>query len=74
MAKVKDAVRRFGEAFVVLDSGEVYSIHGLEGNAEFDTPEDGMIRVEGLDEDSGEYVIAEFSVDAVEHIRTHKEL
>lgn len=69
---VKSIVRRYGEVWFVLDSGEEYGVHGLEGNAQFNEPEDGMVHVEGMRD--GEYIEAEFHVDTIEHHYTHREV
>lgn len=67
-----DAVQRFGEAFVVLDSDREYVIHGTEGY-EYKARVGGtFVRVEGLRDD--EWVKAEFPLDAIEHVYTHREV
>lgn len=72
-ADLDDTVYRFGEAFVVLDGGREYEIHGDEGY-DFVESENGgtLVRVEG--EQDGEYLKVEFPLDAVEHIYSHKEV
>lgn len=64
-------VSRFGEVFVVLDSDREYQIHGSESYEFLDTDE---VYVEGVDSESGEYVIAEFPLDSIEHVYTHREV
>lgn len=67
-------VSRFGEVFVVLDSDREYQLHGQESYDVHDGhPDSGqVVRVEGMKD--GEYVIAEFPLDSIEHVYTHKEV
>lgn len=74
-SRLESKVEKFGEVFVVLDSDREYIIHGTEGyefvneGSQFSTTE---VRVEGMQD--GDYVVAEFPLDAIEHIYTHKEV
>jgi hypothetical protein len=63
-----DVVGRFGEVFVVLDSGQEYQIHGTES---YECDGD-IVRIEGTSE--GEYNIVEFPLDTIEHHYTHREV
>lgn len=64
------AVAKFGEVFFVLDSGREYIVHGGEG---YEFVQNGdAIRVEGMQD--GEYVVAVFPLDAIEHHYSHKEV
>lgn len=72
--QIEEKVKRFGEAFIVLDSGVEYQIHGMEEFSVNMGPPGPELRVEGFDPDNGEYIVAEFPVDAIEHVYTHKEV
>lgn len=64
------AVSQFGEVFFVLDSDREYIVHGSEG---YEFVKNGSaVRVEGMQ--GGEYVVAVFPLDAIEHHYTHKEV
>jgi len=65
---VEQAVEEYGEIFVVLESGAEYIIHGESG---YDRNED-LFTVEGIKD--GEYLVAQFPIEAVEHFYTHREL
>lgn len=72
-ADLDDAVYRFGEVFVVLESDREYEIHGTEEYEYKDSATGGtLVRVEGLH--GGEYLKAEFPLDAVEHVYSHREV
>lgn len=72
-----DLVSEYGELFVVLDSGIEYEIHGNRGYSTVTRSSDSTgvqtwVKAEGMMGD--EYVDVEFPLDAVEHIRSHREL
>ena len=72
---LQDKVGRFGEVFIVLDSDREYQCHGTE-QLQFVQSQNGAaeeVRLEGFDGD-GEWVIAEFPLDAIEHVYTHREI
>lgn len=69
---LKEYITRWGEVFVVLDSGEMYEVHGTERTEFSDRGNNTLVRVSGLRGD--EYVIAEFDLDDIEHVYTHKEV
>lgn len=75
VSQLKDKISRFGEVFLVLESGKEYEVHGTESidfinqATQRKTTE---IRVEGMR--NGEYIIAEFPLDSVEHVYTHREV
>lgn len=68
--RFEQAVSQFGETFFVLDSDREYIVHGTEGYEYVDG--DDIVRVEGMQD--GEYVVAVFPLDAIEHHYTHKEI
>lgn len=73
-AVLREKVSRFGEVFIVLDSGVEYECHGTE-QLEFRNAKNGVfeeVRVEGLRDD--EWVIVEFPLDSIEHVYTHREI
>lgn len=65
-------VKRLGEVFVVLDSDREYIVHGTEGYELVEYVDFTEVRIEGMKDD--EYVKAEFPLDAIEHVYTHKEV
>jgi hypothetical protein len=65
---LEKAIEEYGEIFVVLESGAEYIIHGKNGYE----LEWGVLTVEGIKD--GEYLIAQFPIEAVEHFYTHREL
>ena len=65
----EQVVEQFGEVFFVLDSDREYQVHGKEGYEFVDTDK---VRVEGMQD--GEYIVAVFSTDSIEHHYTHKEV
>lgn len=68
------AVEQFGEVFFVLDSDREYQVHGTE-SYEFVDRQGAVtesVRVEGMND--GEYQIAVFPLDSIEHHYTHKEI
>lgn len=70
----EEVVEKYGEVFVVLESGEEYQIHGERSYSldyQLDT-NTTTVRVEGLRGD--EYLIVEFPLDAIEHHYTHAEV
>jgi hypothetical protein len=74
---VQQKVSRWGEVTLVLHSGETYQIHGSEQfrvTNDADDDEETEIHVEGFDPECGEYIVAEFYPDAIEHVKTHKEV
>lgn len=72
-ACIDDKVSRFGEAFVVMDSGEQYEIHGSE-QYEFTESPAGVVevRIEGVRD--GEKIVTEVPLAAIEHVYTHREI
>jgi len=75
VSQIKDKISRFGEVFLVLDSGEQYEVHGLE-SIEFinqaTSRKTTEVRVEGMRDT--EYIIAEFPLETIEHVYTHREV
>lgn len=65
---LENKVSRFGEVFVVLDSGFEYEIHGTESY----NCSAGQVVVEGMRD--GEHLIVEFPLDSIEHVYTHREV
>lgn len=70
---LQDKVGRFGEVFIVLDSDREYQCHGTEQLQFVQSHSAEEVRLEGFDGD-GEWVIAEFPLDAIEHVYTHREI
>ena len=67
-----DAVERFGEVMFVLDSDREYIVHGTDGFEFKPQNKDTIVQVRGMQD--GEYVVAEFPLDSIEHHYTHKEV
>ena len=61
-----------GEMMVVLDSGEEYDCHPTDTEIIEAPNGDKILKTEGIN-DEGEYEVARFGVDEVEHFRTHYE-
>lgn len=68
----EELVLDYGEPFVVLESDRQYTVHGREGYEFIERGDEEFVKVEGLQDE--EWVVAEFPLDAVEHIHTHKEV
>lgn len=66
---LEDYVTRWGEVFVVLDSGVQYEIHGTDS---YEVDSNDVVTVEGLHD--GEYLIVSFPLMVVEHVYTHREV
>lgn len=74
--QLEEAVARWGEVFVVLDSDREYELHGTESFEVEGRVLNGetkqFVTVEGLRGD--EWLQIEFPVEAVEHVYSHKEV
>lgn len=75
----EDVVSRYGEVFFVLDSDREYEVHGTDSFDFEDAPNPNsassdytVVHVEGTRD--GEYLVAEFPLDAIEHHYTHREV
>lgn len=64
-----DAVTQNGELHVVLDSDREYVLHTHDTEA----VNEELVRTEGIEEDSHEYLVVQFPVGAVEHTFVHRE-
>jgi len=74
-----EIVQKYGEVFFVLDSDREYEVHGTDSFEFVEAPNPNsvsqdytLVHVEGTR--NGEYLKADFPLDAIEHHFTHAEI
>jgi len=70
--QVQQELEEYGEIVVVLESGVEYELHLHDTELHNDNGEDhGIVQTEGMN--NGEYQVARFPSNTIEHFHFHKE-